>query len=521
MAKQGTKIRLTRKALILGKPETTYGVDSLPVPATDAALANEPDYSIDPTVLERNFVRNDISPLGTRIGRKIASLAFGLELKSNGATQSGSVNDAAILGTFLRGCGYSETGMTGNGTVSAITDAAGNTVDPTWATAGTNTATNINDYRISVVLGGASATAELRVTGGQAGRDATVLPRHDVTAEVYRLDGVTTTVTAVVDESDPLAVDITIGGVFLVGDIVRACVNGVLYEHAVITGDTDLDGIATAVAALIDVHALIIAGTTLAVVNITYTGAGAGTVTTSATTAQNLGDTGMDLTPTWAGSLVLGDSWEVTVNPTGVRYDPVSDNFESMSMYGYFDGLLHKVLGSYGTFSIEATAGEFATVTFTFTGLYSAPIDQDVPDGTFETTLPPIVELAQLIIGDFQPVVAAFTFDQNNTIVPRPDVSSADGFIGVRITERDPQGGIDPESTLSVDKDFWTELADSTEFKLNIKIGQDAGNRVAIAAPKVQYTGLTYGDRDGLSTYDAGLRFARNTGNDEISIVMY
>ena len=113
----------------------------------------------------------------------------------------------------------------------------------------------------------------------------------------------------------------------------------------------------------------------------------------------------------------------------------------------------------------------------------------------------------------------AFTFDQNNTIVPRPDVSSEDGYIGTRITARDPQGGIDPEATIGVDYDFWDKFENSTEFELNMRIGSTAGNRLFIQAPKVQYTGLTYGDRDGLRTYDAGLRFGRDQGNDEIVFV--
>lgn len=522
MAYQGSKIRLTRKALVLGKIESTYNTDSVPTASLNAALVSEPDYAVDPTILERNFVSESLSPLGTRVGRKIASLSFGMELRSNGLTNSGSVDDAARIGTFLRGCGYSETGMTGAGTVSAVSNGTGNTVNPSgWAVAGSNAATNIQKYRITCVVGGASATAELRVTGGQAGRDTTVLPRHDVSASVYRLDGTATTVTATVDQSDPLGVDITIGGTFQVGDIVQVRVNGVQYEYTVVSGATDLAGIATAVAALIDAHSLIAAGTTSAVVNITYTGAGDGTAITSGSTTIALGNTGMTVSPTWAGSLTLGDYWEVTVYPVGIRYEPVSDNFESLTFYAFFDGLFHKITGAYGTFNIDANAGEYGTINFTFTGQYHPPVDQNAPTATHETTLPPIVELAQLIIDDFQPVVNAFTFDQSNNIVPRPDVSGSDGYNGVRITERTPQGGIDPEATLSKDLDFWSKMEDSTEFQFNMKFGSTAGNRIAISAPKVQYSGLTYGDRDGLKTYDAGLRFARDQGDDEIVFCFY
>ena len=111
---------LTRRAVVLAKVETTRGVDASPVPATDAMLVADPDYTTDLNVLERDFVRNDLSPLGHTIGRKLAGATFTVEMRSNGLTNSGSVADAAVLGTLFRGCGYSETGISGVGTIGAI-----------------------------------------------------------------------------------------------------------------------------------------------------------------------------------------------------------------------------------------------------------------------------------------------------------------------------------------------------------------------------------------------------------------
>lgn len=512
------RLRLTRKALILGKIESTYGTDPTPSASTDAALVSDPSYTVDLNVLERNFVNETLSPLGTRIGRKIASMTFGMEFRSNGSTNSGSTGDACMVGRFLRACGFSETGVTGNATVGTVTADAGNTTDPSgWAVGGTNTSTGVSKYRITCVLGGASATAELRVTGGQDVRDTTVLNRHDVTASVFRFDGTAPTVTLAVDESDPLAVDVTVGGSFQAGDICQINVCGARYEHTVVSGDTDLTGIAVALAALIDVHSLIAATNTSAVVNITYTGAGDGTAITSGTTAITLGESGMTVTPTWTGSLTLGDFWEVTVTPEGIQYDPVSSGFESMTIYGYWDGVLHKLTGAFGTFSIEATAGDYATINFTFTGFWNDPVDRTVPSATHETQLPAIVELARLRIGDFSPIVNAFSFDMNNEITPRPDVNSDDGYLGVRVTGRSPTGGIDPEATYAADYDIWDVLSNSTEFEFSFRVGSTAGNRIFFNAPKAQYNGMSYGDRDGLLTYDAGLNFARDAGNDEVS----
>jgi hypothetical protein len=50
-----------------------------------------------------------------------------------------------------------------------------------------------------------------------------------------------------------------------------------------------------------------------------------------------------------------------------------------------------------------------------------------------------------------------------------------------------------------------------------MRIGNSAGNTVWAFAPNTQYSGMTYQDRSGIMTLDAGLRFSRSVGNDEIT----
>ncbi|MGR3177237.1 MAG: phage tail tube protein, partial [Candidatus Anammoxibacter sp.] len=76
-----------------------------------------------------------------------------------------------------------------------------------------------------------------------------------------------------------------------------------------------------------------------------------------------------------------------------VDYDPVSTAFESITIYAYLDGLLHKFTGCYGTWSLDMNAGEAGIFTFNFTGLYNEPTDVTFPSGAvFESTLPPFGE---------------------------------------------------------------------------------------------------------------------------------
>ncbi len=510
----GSKVRLTRRALLLAGVETTFNTDPTLSTSTDAMLVMAPTYTVNPTVLTRDFVREDLSPLGTRIGRKLASMDFEVEFRGNGSAAPSTLGNECILARLLRGCGYARTSISGTGCVETPRNHTGNTNNPTWAGGGASTQRDVSQYIITCVKAGASATAKLRVSQGPiVPTDDDRVLQEGVTAVVT---GTSATMTATINQTDPLSVTETIGGVFHAGDVITTTVLGVVFAHTVISGDTDAAGTATAIAALIDASALFIASAVGAVITITYASTAVGVVVTSATTALTLGTSGSTVTPTFSGSLTLGDSWTVNVYPVGISYSPISDAFESLTLYAYFDGLLHKLTGAYGTFSIKADAGSYATAKFTFTGQYHAPTDVDTPDATQETSIPPVCELGRLAFDSFQPVVNSFTFDQANTIVPRPDICGADGFNGTRITARKPAGTCDPEATLGATYDFWSKFAASTAFVFSLKIGNDVGNTILINAPSVQLDKLNYGDRTGLRTYDAGMSFNRLIANDEV-----
>jgi hypothetical protein len=53
---------------------------------------------------------------------------------------------------------------------------------------------------------------------------------------------------------------------------------------------------------------------------------------------------------------------------------------------------------------------------------------------------------------------------------------------------------------------------------LMMKIGSAVGNTVWIDAPSVQLSGLTYRDRAGNRTYDAGFSLNGVTAADELSL---
>ena len=117
---------------------------------------------------------------------------------------------------------------------------------------------------------------------------------------------------------------------------------------------------------------------------------------------------------------------------------------------------------------------------------------------------------------EFNAVVEKFHFNQGNDIQIRPDVSSSEGYIGTRLVSRKPEGGINPEADLVANYDFWAKFTAAARLPFQMRVGSMAGNTVWIVAPGVQYTGMTYADRNGILTYDAGLKFPGYTDNDEV-----
>jgi hypothetical protein len=60
-------------------------------------------------------------------------------------------------------------------------------------------------------------------------------------------------------------------------------------------------------------------------------------------------------------------------------------------------------------------------------------------------------------------------------------------------------------------------LSAALRMPFPMRVVSFVGNTVWVFAPNTQYSGMTNQDRNGILTYDAGLRFSRSVGNDEIA----
>ncbi|KRW94356.1 hypothetical protein AQY21_20720 [Paracoccus sp. MKU1] len=234
--------------------------------------------------------------------------------------------------------------------------------------------------------------------------------------------------------------------------------------------------------------------------------------------AQQLGDSGISITPTFSGNLVVGDKFQVQVFPRGVIAKPVSEGHSTGTIYMWKDGNLHKGHAGMGSFTIEAQAGDIAKATFNFTTTYVKPIAQAMPaNPVYEDLIAPQVELSLLTWGGNRDMIAeSWSFDAGNDIQARMDVNAAQGYLGSRIAGREPKGGFTPEVQLESDEPFWADFAEAKSKTFTVRVGTEAGNQIAIFGPRAQTSEQSYTDRNGILAYDKSILFKRGlTGDDE------
>jgi hypothetical protein len=213
---------------------------------------------------------------------------------------------------------------------------------------------------------------------------------------------------------------------------------------------------------------------------------------------------------------------ETVVSTTSVTYAPVSASFSSVTIYYNIDGVLHKVTGARGTFTLNGTVGQIPTIDFTFTGIYNTPTDTAAPTPTYANQATPVIFKAGNTT-DFQLLsyagcLQSVSFDIGNTLVYRELVGCAKQTL---LTDRRSTGSVTLEAVNMATKNYFTAaLTDSSLGNLLFQHGQTPGNIVDFASTKIDIGDVSYGDQDGIAMLTIPYTAVPSTaGNDEFSIV--
>lgn len=222
----------------------------------------------------------------------------------------------------------------------------------------------------------------------------------------------------------------------------------------------------------------------------------------------------------WEGCLFRACGMSEIINAgVSLVYQPVSNGFESVTLYVFKDGIFHKVTGAVGSFKINLESGKFGKIAWKFSGLYHSPVDLDPDTQTFSDVEPPVVMGTNITVDGYLPCMEKLEIDLNNTITPRKCMSAVGGIAGFRVTGRDPGGSFDPEAVLEAEENFWGKWEAATAFALAVgPLGSEEGNIIEIDAPQIQYREIKYQDKNGIQAYQIPYGLAMNTGDDELVI---
>lgn len=221
---------------------------------------------------------------------------------------------------------------------------------------------------------------------------------------------------------------------------------------------------------------------------------------------------------------------EAVTASTRVDYTPVSAAFESVTIYYHDDGVLHKLLGARGTFSLDMGSGNRPVMKFRMLGIdggisatanpaltltaWKAPgviTDPNTGDVTVGCTYS-----AGALSGGTTYPSQGLQIDIGNTVNHVPLL----GDESIEITQRDASGSVSLDLTAAQEVSFMATVKANTVQGIGMLHGTTAGYKVLVFAPGTQMINPKKADINGRRLIGYDLRLTPSAGNDELRIVV-
>lgn len=232
--------------------------------------------------------------------------------------------------------------------------------------------------------------------------------------------------------------------------------------------------------------------------------------------------------PAW-GTLLRGCGMAETLTTAArAEYLPVSTSFESLSMYYWDDGLLHKIIGARGSFSLMAKVSERPTLQFQMVGLDAGVVATAAGSPTLTSwKVPSVVSDANtgdLVIGGTYTTGTVGSGTSYVSTGLELALGASANFIpligqeSVDITDRDVSGKVMIDLTAAQEATFSTSVKANTLQTFGLTHGTAAGSTVVVWGTSVQMINWKKEELQGRRMIGYDLRFTPSTGNDELRI---
>jgi len=205
--------------------------------------------------------------------------------------------------------------------------------------------------------------------------------------------------------------------------------------------------------------------------------------------------------------------------------------YESATMWVYKDGIAWKPTGCRGDVKFSCNPGKPFMANFTMQGLYKEPADVAFPASVTDTGTHTLVAMGGVFTLDtYTAVVRSVEFGLGCAVSTQETVGAASpaiqGVAGVGITGRDPSVTIVLEAIPAATKNFFTKFAltgDPSNCSSALSyVLTDAGSNTTctLTMPKLEFLNIVPGDDNGHVIYTVTATPVRNSGDDEISMVL-
>lgn len=223
--------------------------------------------------------------------------------------------------------------------------------------------------------------------------------------------------------------------------------------------------------------------------------------------------------------LYTAPAWESMLGACGLQetadvWTPstVSTDWKTATIAKYKDGKVYRIKGAMGTATMQLRAGLVTRILWVFTGAIDVwGTDATILAPTYPLTAASAPRWASstLTWGGIAGAVSSIDIALNNQVAMLEDPTTAAGVYRGWIGSRAIGGTADPEEALAATRDDFGNWLTPTEIALAIAYGS-----MSISVPKLQWTNLPTGDRNGAAILNATWQANRSAvgGDDEISI---
>ena len=234
--------------------------------------------------------------------------------------------------------------------------------------------------------------------------------------------------------------------------------------------------------------------------------------------------------PAYGALLRAAGMAEVVSAGSRVEYTPVSNSFESATIYYFDSGVVHKLLGARGDVEFKLIVGTKPVMSYSFKGLYGGVAEGATPAFTISNFKTPAVvtdtNTADILLGCTYSAGAL----SGGTAYPSKGLSAKLGnsvdFIAlvggesIDITDRQATAALSLDLTAAQEVALIDKVLNNTATSIGLVHGTTAGYKVTVFTPAVQLLSPKKEDQNGRRMIGLDGRLLPVAGNDEFRLVV-